>query len=218
MSFRRIPYSEPGFTLLCLRMKTVRRQTWDVAVSVLGVTIIVYLWISSHVYIFIPWAQHTWSQHRTGWIVYLMILNLFVFMTLWSFLMAALTNPGEVPSNYKSSVMNVHHGGMKCLNEQDDSPLRIRHLRWCKKCETVKPPRAHHCNHGCEVCILKMDHHCPWIANCVGFRNHGYFLRYVWYCWLTAVVGGCGLMFRVIQMIWMPQSVIQGGAVYVQRS
>ncbi|VVC93576.1 unnamed protein product, partial [Leptidea sinapis] len=27
----------------------------------------------------------------------------------------------------------------------------------------------------CGRCILKMDHHCPWINCCVGHKNHGYF-------------------------------------------
>jgi len=32
---------------------------------------------------------------------------------------------------------------------------------WCRKCRSVRPPRAHHCS-MCGHCVLKMDHHCPW--------------------------------------------------------
>jgi hypothetical protein len=38
--------------------------------------------------------------------------------------------------------------------------------RFCKKCVLPKPDRAHHCS-LCQRCVLKMDHHCPWINNCV---------------------------------------------------
>lgn len=37
----------------------------------------------------------------------------------------------------------------------------------CHKCDRIKPLRAHHCS-VCGKCINKMDHHCPWINNCVG--------------------------------------------------
>jgi hypothetical protein len=36
----------------------------------------------------------------------------------------------------------------------------------CSHCETYKPPGAHHCR-ICNRCISHMDHHCPWMNNCV---------------------------------------------------
>lgn len=54
--------------------------------------------------------------------------------------------------------------------------------RYCEKCELVKPYRAHHCRH-CGTCVLGMDHHCPWIGQCCGARNHLYFVVFCfWSC------------------------------------
>jgi hypothetical protein len=58
-----------------------------------------------------------------------------------------------------------------------------RHPRYCTECCVVPPLRASHC-HFCDVCVLRMDHHCPWVLGCVGYFNHPYFVLYLAYCLL----------------------------------
>lgn len=59
----------------------------------------------------------------------------------------------------------------------------------CTKCQPNrwKPDRAHHCQY-CNRCILKMDHHCPWVANCVGHHNYKPFYLF---CFYEMLAGMC---------------------------
>ncbi|XAO25425.1 hypothetical protein I312_104248 [Cryptococcus bacillisporus CA1280] len=67
-----------------------------------------------------------------------------------------------------------------------------RRVRRCRKCDGPKPERTHHCS-VCKRCVLMMDHHCPWINNCVGLHNQRHFVLFMaWLsigCWVTAVLG-----------------------------
>ncbi|CAF1978368.1 unnamed protein product [Rotaria magnacalcarata] len=55
----------------------------------------------------------------------------------------------------------------------------------CLKCGVMKPPRAHHCK-VCQKCVVRYDHHCPWINNCVGYQNHVHFLLFCIYMAMIA--------------------------------
>ena len=48
----------------------------------------------------------------------------------------------------------------------------------CRKCEALKPPRTHHCS-TCARCVLRMDHHCPFVNSCIGLMNLRFFVLWI---------------------------------------
>ncbi|KAF9913434.1 palmitoyltransferase for Vac8p [Lobosporangium transversale] len=58
--------------------------------------------------------------------------------------------------------------------------------RWCDICKIVKPDRCHHCSE-CDKCVLRMDHHCPWVRGCIGYNNHKFFYLFIFYASVISV-------------------------------
>ena len=71
-------------------------------------------------------------------------------------------------------------------------------LRECVYCNTWKSDTTHHCS-SCHTCIVEMDHHCPWVGQCVGEGNHKFFLLFLLYANVSAVVIFATCLPRVIE-------------------
>ncbi|KAL7720132.1 Palmitoyltransferase [Entamoeba marina] len=110
-----------------------------------------------------------------------------------TFYKIVMISPGETPQLY---IPNVPEKELEYAKQRYDiSVMKDQKLidmlypaRYCGICKQFRPPRSYHCK-KCGVCILKRDHHCPWIGQCVGYFNHKYFIQFLFYATISLFVG-----------------------------
>ncbi|XP_046520785.1 palmitoyltransferase ZDHHC20 isoform X1 [Equus quagga] len=126
-------------------------------------------------------------------VVYLVGFHLFFVMFVWSYWMTIFTSPASPSKEFYLSSSDKERYEKEFNQERQQEILRrtardlpiytvsaARTIRYCERCQLIKPDRAHHCS-ACDICVLKMDHHCPWVNNCVGFSNYKFFLLFLLY-------------------------------------
>ncbi|XP_061109823.1 palmitoyltransferase ZDHHC3-A-like isoform X1 [Conger conger] len=103
------------------------------------------------------------------------LFNGLAFLALASHFRAMCTDPGAVPKGNATK---------EFIESLQLKPGQVVYK--CPKCCSIKPDRAHHCS-VCKRCIRKMDHHCPWVNNCVGENNQKYFVLFTMYIALISL-------------------------------
>ncbi|CAK0878777.1 unnamed protein product [Prorocentrum cordatum] len=101
-------------------------------------------------------------------VAFAVVFNAFWGLALWAYFAAHAADPGTLPERWREFVNEVGDALPIAPSRPEWQPGKAT---FCKKCNLPRPERAHHCV-ICGVCVLRMDHHCPWINNCVGFYNH----------------------------------------------
>jgi palmitoyltransferase len=141
-------------------------------------------------------------------IAYLVVYNILMLMFLWSYVQTVITDAGKPPPQYELSP-EVRTDLSAAESEGDYRTILSRFVRqqglevtnqaygggprYCLKCECIKPDRSHHCS-VCGHCVLKFDHHCPWVNNCVNFRNYKFFMLFLGYGFCLCNFGFCTLL------------------------
>ena len=105
-----------------------------------------------------------------------MVAAVLAFNTFFNYAAAVLQDPGFATSTPPPG----RDGNGRVLQGAFED------YRFCHQCNKPKPPRAHHCS-TCRRCVMGMDHHCPFIANCVGASNLRNFLLFLFWVLVGAV-------------------------------
>ena len=126
----------------------------SLAVLVIGFTVFVYF---AYTYPALMSPQHhnlspVMANLITAFGLYLLLLTLFHYLS------TMLTPPGSPPptSHWTPGMLAV-------LANDPDIHTKSSSYRHCHYCDVIKPMRCHHCS-ICKRCVLKMDHHCPWVS------------------------------------------------------
>lgn len=130
-----------------------------------------------------------------------------LFNIFFNYGLAVTRSPGRVDEFYDITQRPPQQGTLndftycsKCVTPRSCSGsvrahtlcirTRVRHLRVAShcgacRCDKPKPPNAHHCS-ACGFCVVDMDHHCPFLNNCVGRGNLRHFLLFLF--WVTVAM------------------------------
>uniref|UniRef100_A0A6I8RKB7 Palmitoyltransferase n=1 Tax=Xenopus tropicalis TaxID=8364 RepID=A0A6I8RKB7_XENTR len=122
-------------------------------------------------------------------VTFLVIYYILFAMFLWSYIVTASTHPATPPKHFhflkrmkelRTLGNRTEELGHTIKKHPIHTMTHEGNIRLCEKCLLIKPDRCHHC-HVCNTCVLKYDHHCPWLNNCVGFSNYKTFLLVLLY-------------------------------------
>jgi palmitoyltransferase len=149
---------EPGFFAECSikpPVRPYRRSLVTACLYPVGFPASVFLSI------FFTIQRNSYSDLLYPGLAFYILISLLSFIF---FLLAACKDPGYLRSKADDTLLSLF--------------LRYEPYMVCSDCVVWRPARSRHCQ-CCDRCVEKFDHHCPWLSNCIGARNLGFFYIFI---------------------------------------
>jgi len=108
--------------------------------------------------------------------------------SFWYFFHSAnvLWLAGNILFNYYSCVL-ISPGFAPTESELAKNE-EVEPLSESARIRKLKPDRSHYC-HITRRQVLRMDHFCPWVGNCIGFYNYKFFYLFLFYLFCGCFYG-----------------------------
>ena len=192
-----------------------RAIRWVPSIFVTGV--IFWSYYAYVVELCIMTVEVTWER-----ILYMTLYHPLLFMFIWAYWQTVFTEPAYPRSEYYLSRDEVHKVENAVTDEDRAQTLKhaARNIqaqnrtyggahRYCHINKCIKPDRSHYCSG--KIClpfgflylllvvkkvVLKMDHFCPWVNNCIGWSNYKFFILFLFYAF-TYCLYVCATSFKV---------------------
>lgn len=140
-----------------------------------------------------PWQARRWT---------LVIFHKCFAMSLISYYRGVVTCPGGVPDSWQVGVATQEQISSMVKERKRSGELRI-----CSKERKYKPDRAHYCS-IMQSNVLRMDHYCVWMSNCVGHFNYKFFLQFLAYTVISSNLACCVMLNALYGQVYVPGTTV----------
>ena len=131
------------------------------------------IYIISFIYIF------SFFNTEKLYLIYILIIlstTSSFLISLYCQIICFITEPGIIPRKYSSYKSNDYNE--KIIYSKITKKPIIRIQKNCAICSIRRPKKCQHC-FFCDNCVEEFDHHCKYVANCIGKRNKKFFYLFI---------------------------------------
>ena len=122
-------------------------------------------------YVHINYYLKELIEEKTNYIIILIIDIILFSLQIFQSLNIAFTDPGSFLPNYEEKKLDCSEAKLMVATISNQDYF----LKFCRTCLNARDLRVYHCP-DCGLCIIRHDHHCPWLSTCIGLKNHKHFL------------------------------------------